>query len=98
MQLRMELETRQNEISFEMNDRSFDQKNLKKDFEQAQLVGKKASGEVQWLQTQNLDLKAKLKAADEENDILQDKLLELKSNYMNGSSQGNDYGAQGLEL
>lgn len=49
MQLRMELEMTKNEISFEMEDRSFEQKNLKRDFEKAQLQEKKASGEVEWL-------------------------------------------------
>ena len=49
--------------------------NLKRDFNKAQLQERKAAEEVQWLQGQNSELKAKLKAANDETVSLQDKLL-----------------------
>ena len=85
MQLRMELEMRTNESLVELQ--QFDEhKTMKKDREQAQLQEKKAQEEVIWLKKQLADQKIKLKHANEENDSLQDKLLSLKSNYMNRQS------------
>ena len=52
---------------------------------------KKAVDEVSWLKSQVADQKQKLRAANEENDSLQEKLLELKGNYMqNNQSDGLD--------
>lgn len=48
MQLRMELEMRQNELSIDQ-ERSFEKKNMKRDCEKAQLQEKKAQEEVVWL-------------------------------------------------
>ena len=87
MQLRMELELRQNEISLD-HERSFEQKNQKQELAKLQLQEKKNVEEIQWLKSQLIDQKARLKTANEEYDLLQDKLLELKSNYMNRASQG----------
>ena len=63
-------------------ERSFERNNLRRDFEKAQLQEKKAVDEVQWLRSQIADQKQKLRTANEENDNLQEKLLELKGNYM----------------
>ena len=73
-------------------ERSFDERtNLRRDFEKAQLQEKKAVDEVSWLKSQVADQKQKLRAANEENDSLQEKLLELKGNYMqNNQSDGLD--------
>lgn len=54
MQLRMELEMRQNEISMDQ-ERSYEKKNMKRDREKAQLQEKKAQEEVQWLKGQLAD-------------------------------------------
>ena len=83
----MELELRQNEISLD-HERSFEQKNQKQELAKLQLQEKKNVEEIQWLKNQLIDQKARLKTANEEYDLLQDKLLELKSNYMSRASQG----------
>ena len=70
-------------------ERSFDERtNLRRDFEKAQLQEKKAVDEVSWLKSQVADQKQKLRAANEENDSLQEKLLELKGNYMQNGQPG----------
>eukprot|EP00353_Schmidingerella_taraikaensis_P013754 CAMPEP_0185568864 /NCGR_PEP_ID=MMETSP0434-20130131/1687_1 /TAXON_ID=626734 ORGANISM="Favella taraikaensis, Strain Fe Narragansett Bay" /NCGR_SAMPLE_ID=MMETSP0434 /ASSEMBLY_ACC=CAM_ASM_000379 /LENGTH=62 /DNA_ID=CAMNT_0028183493 /DNA_START=2547 /DNA_END=2735 /DNA_ORIENTATION=- len=61
---------------------------MKREYEKASLAEKKAIEEVQWLKTQLADQKAKLREANGENDDLQDKLLELKSNWMDSTSKG----------
>ena len=58
---------------------------MKREFEKASLAEKKAIEEVQWLKNQLADQKLKLREAMEENDELQDKLLSLKSNYMDST-------------
>ena len=65
MQLRMELD----EVTMD-NERSFEQKNMKREFEKASLAEKKAIEEVQWLKNQLADQKLKLREAMEENDEL----------------------------
>ena len=50
MQLRMELD----EVTMD-NERSFEQKNMKREFEKASLAEKKAIEEVQWLKNQLAD-------------------------------------------
>jgi len=60
---------------------------MKREYEKASLAEKKAIEEVQWLKTQLADQKAKLREANGENDDLQDKLLELKSNWMDSTSK-----------
>ena len=82
MQLRMEIEMRQHEISMD-EERNHEQKTLRRDFDRAQLQNNKANEEVEWLKKQLTDQKVKLKEAADENEELQDKMLEMKSNYMN---------------
>lgn len=98
MQLRMELEMRTNELSVDLEQFN-EHKNMKKDREQAQLQERKAQEEVIWLKKQLADQKVKLKQANEDNDSLQDKLLSLKSNYMNRQSQESpgEPSSQGLQ-
>ena len=50
MQLRMELD----ELTMD-NERSFEQKNMKREYEKASLAEKKAIEEVQWLKNQLAD-------------------------------------------
>ena len=82
MQLRMEIEMRQHEESID-EARNQEQKSLRRDFDRAQLQNNKANEEVEWLKKQLVDQKVKLKEANDENEELQDKLLEIKSNYIN---------------
>ena len=82
MQLRMEIEMRQHEESLD-EARNQEQKSLRRDFDRAQLQNNKANEEVEWLKKQLADQKVKLKEANDENEELQDKLLEIKSNYVN---------------
>ena len=82
MQLRMEIEMRQHEESMD-EARNQEQKSLRRDFDRAQLQNTKANEEVEWLKKQLADQKVKLKEANDENEELQDKLLEIKSNYIN---------------
>ena len=82
MQLRMEIEMRQHEESLD-EARNQEQKSLRRDFDRAQLQNNKANEEVEWLKKQLADQKVKLKEANDENEELQDKLLEIKSNYIN---------------
>lgn len=65
----MELEMRQNADNFE-EERSFEKKNMKRDFEKSQLQEKKASEELVWLKSQLANQKEKLKASNEENDVM----------------------------
>ena len=52
MQLKMELELKQtNELSMD-HERSFEQKNLKRDAEKAMFAERKAQEEIQWLKDQ----------------------------------------------
>ena len=82
MQLRMDIEMRQHEESLD-EARNQEQKSLRRDFDRAQLQNNKANEEVEWLKKQLADQKVKLKEANDENEELQDKLLEIKSNYIN---------------
>jgi len=60
---------RQNADNFE-EERSFEKKNMKRDFEKSQLQEKKASEELVWLKSQLANQKEKLKASNEENDVM----------------------------
>ena len=91
MQLRMELD----EISMDQES-SFEQKNMKREYEKASLAEKKATEEINWLKTQVSSYKTKLKQANEENDELQDKLLELKSSYPDAHGPTSPSPGQGL--
>ena len=60
---------RQNADNFE-EERSFEKKNMKRDFEKSQLQEKKASEELVWLKSQLANQKEKLKASNEENNVM----------------------------
>ena len=77
-------------------ERNHEQKTLRRDCDRAQLQNNKAQEEVEWLKKQLADQKVKLKEASDENDNLQDKLLEMKSNYTSNPVASPRTGAQGL--
>ena len=69
---------------------------MKQDYAKASLAEKKANEEITWLKSQISSYKSKLKEANEENDELQDKLLELKSSYPDDKSPSNTSPGVGL--
>ena len=97
MQFRMEIEMKQTSSLSLDQERSFEQKQTKRDCEKAQFAEKKALEEIQWLKEQLAEQKAKTKAFNEENDKLQDELCEIKSSNAQ-TPDGGPVGDEALRL